>query len=115
MNDLRVALMRFTAPLGFRLVRVADDIYDQDGLRSVHDHEFMRDPAFRRAYARGVQAAGTDYGWHWRVHVGLWAASCAARIEGDFAECGVNRGFMASAIHALPRLALSRQDVLRPA
>ena len=34
MADLRVALKRLTAPLGFRLVRVADDIYDQDGLRS---------------------------------------------------------------------------------
>lgn len=76
------------------------DAYDQDGLRSIHNHEFLVDPAFQRAYARGVTAAGADYRWHWRVHVGLWAASCAARLAGDFVECGVNRGFLSSAIMA---------------
>jgi hypothetical protein len=35
--------------------------YDQDGLRSVHNHEFMGDPSFRRAYERGVRATGRDY------------------------------------------------------
>jgi len=74
--------------------------YDQDGLRSIHNHEFMDDPLFRRAYARGVRAAGQDYNWHWRVHVGLWAAACASRLDGDFVECGVNRGFLSSAIMA---------------
>ena len=73
-------------------------VYDQDGLRSIHNHEFMDDPAFRKAYERGVRAAGNDYRWHWRVHVGLWAAASAARLEGDFVECGVNRGFLSSAI-----------------
>ncbi len=73
-------------------------IYDQDGLQSAHNHEFMDDPVFRKAYARGVRAAGRDYEWHWRVHVGLWAASWASRLPGDFVECGVNRGFLSSAI-----------------
>ena len=73
-------------------------VYDQDGLRSVHNHEFMDDPSFRMAYDRGVRAAGGDYQWHWRVHVGLWAAACASLLEGDFVECGVNRGFLSSAI-----------------
>ncbi len=72
--------------------------YDQDGLRSIHNHEFMADPVFQAAYARGVQAAGVDYNWHWRVHAGLWAARMAAHLPGDFAEFGVNRGFMSSAI-----------------
>ena len=73
------------------------EAYDQDGLRSVHDHSFMSDPSFRKAYDRGVQAAG-EYGWHWRVHIGLWAAKSASRLNGAFVECGVNRGFLASAI-----------------
>jgi hypothetical protein len=73
-------------------------VYDQDGLRSVHNHEFMRDENFQRAYDRGVSASGRDYQWHWRVHVGLWAAASAAKLAGDFVECGVNRGFMSSAI-----------------
>ena len=75
-----------------------DHTYDQDGLRSVHNHEFMDDPSFRKAYERGVRAAGQDYNWHWRVHVGLWVATCASRLAGDFVECGVNRGFLSSAI-----------------
>lgn len=75
-----------------------DEIYDQDGLRSVHNHEFMADADFRRAYARGVKAVGVDYLWHWRVHTGLWAASLASHLTGDFVECGVNKGFMSSAI-----------------
>jgi hypothetical protein len=74
-----------------------EQVYDQDGLRSVHDHSFMNDPSFRKAYERGVQAAG-EYGWHWRVHIGLWAAKSASTLSGDFVECGVNRGFLASAI-----------------
>jgi SAM-dependent methyltransferase len=73
-------------------------IYEEGGLRSIHNHEFLDDPAFRKAYERGVRAAGNDYRWRWRVHVGLWAAACAARLEGDFVECGVNRGFLSSAI-----------------
>lgn len=74
--------------------------YAQDGLISIHSHEFMDDPAFARAYARGAQAAGIDYGWHWRVHLGLWAAGIASRLPGDFVECGVNAGFMSSSIMA---------------
>ncbi len=77
---------------------IRDLPYDQDGLRSIHNHEFMSEPRFLRAYARGVRAAGKDYNWHWRVHVGLWAARTASALEGDFVECGVNRGFLSSAI-----------------
>lgn len=76
-------------------------MYDQDGLRSIHNHEFLTEPDFMRAYARGVQAARRDYQWHWRVHVGLWAARVAEGLPGDFVECGVNRGFLSSAIMSL--------------
>jgi Macrocin-O-methyltransferase (TylF) len=76
----------------------AETVYDQDGLRSVHNHEFRLRPRFQKAYQRGVQAVGEDYHWHWRVHVALWAARAAALLDGDFVECGVNRGFMSSAI-----------------
>lgn len=60
----------------------------------------MSDPRFVAAYARGVAAVGQDYQWHWRVHIGLWAAQTAARLPGDFVECGVNRGFLSSSIMA---------------
>lgn len=75
--------------------------YDQDGLFTVHNHEFMNNADFQRSYERGTKAASADYNWHWRVHVGLWAAQVAVKLEGDFVECGVNRGFMSSAIMEL--------------
>jgi hypothetical protein len=74
------------------------DVYDQDGLKTVHNHDFLGDIIFRRAYDRGVAAVGSDYHWEWRVHVGLWVAFCASKLPGDFVECGVNRGFLSSAI-----------------
>ena len=79
---------------------VAPAAYAQDGLVSVHSHPFMDEPAFQRAYARGVAAIGgvDTYRWHWRVHIGLWAAKLGVELEGDFVECGVNRGFLSSAI-----------------
>lgn len=73
-------------------------LYNSDGLASKHNHDFMRDPLFVAAYQRGVKAAEEDYGWYWRVHVGLWAAACAIHLQGDFVECGVNRGFLSSSI-----------------
>ena len=85
-------------PISADVSHAEGHVYDQDGLRSIHNHEFMDDPAYRKAYARGIRAAGDDYRWHWRVHVGLWAAACASQLEGDFVECGVNRGFLSSAI-----------------
>jgi hypothetical protein len=74
------------------------DWYDQDGLQTLHNHDFMRDPRFERAYARGVRAAEVDYHFHWRVHVALWVASSAVNLPGEFVECGVNKGAISSAI-----------------
>ena len=73
-------------------------MYDQDGLTSVHNHDFMADSSFISAYQRGVSAAGVDYNWHWRVHIGLWAARTSVCLDGDFIECGTNAGFMSSSI-----------------
>ena len=72
--------------------------YAHDSLWTYHAHGFLDDPDFQRAYRRGIRAGGWDYGWYWRVHVGLWAASVAARRGGTFVECGTGRGFLASAI-----------------
>jgi macrocin-O-methyltransferase TylF-like protien len=82
------------------LRRVAPKAYIQDGLISVHSHTFMQDPRFIEAYERGVKAiGGVDlYRFHWRVHTALWSASLGLGLDGDFVECGVNRGFMSSAI-----------------
>jgi hypothetical protein len=65
---------------------------------STQNHEFVDDPHFKRAYARGIQAAERDYDLRWRAHVALWAAASASKLQGDFVECGVNKGFVSSAI-----------------
>jgi hypothetical protein len=99
-NVVRAARRAIARGLYALLRTAAPAAYAQDGLISVHSHAFMQDPAFIRAYARGVRAIGgiDTYQWHWRVHVGLWVAKVAAGLEGDFVECGVNRGFLSSAI-----------------
>jgi hypothetical protein len=77
----------------------APGCYARDSLFTANNHRFQDDPAFKAAYARGVKAsAGADPHMQWRVHVALWAASTAARVPGDFVECGVNAGFVSSAI-----------------
>jgi hypothetical protein len=89
------------ARAGYSLDRLPNghgSIYDQDGLWTIHNHEFMQDARFAKAHARAVFAAGHELPLHWRVHIALWAASHAIKLEGDFVECGVNRGVMSSAI-----------------
>jgi Macrocin-O-methyltransferase (TylF) len=75
----------------------APPTYDQDGLMTIHNTDFLADPQFQRAYSRGV-AADRDYLIQWRVHITTWAASTAMKRPGDFIECGVNRGFQSSAV-----------------
>lgn len=87
-----------SSPIECDVRKVARAPYDRDGLRSVHNNDFMDDQQFLKAYNRGVRAVGRDYNWQWRVHVGLWAARTAAQVTGDFVEFGTNRGFMSSAI-----------------
>lgn len=53
---------------------------------------FLRDARFMAAF----EAERTDpqeAGLHWRLHVLCWCAQGALRLEGDFVECGVYRGF----------------------
>jgi O-methyltransferase len=67
--------------------------YNQDGLVTAHFPSFLHDQRFLDAYAAG-RATGSWPGGelHWRAHVICWAAAHAATLEGDFVECGVNRG-----------------------
>ncbi len=99
--SIKQRFLRLIANSGYAAARaLVPGVYARDGLISVHDHSFMQDSRFARAYARGVEAIGGEdiYHWQWRIHVGLWAARTAARIHGDFVECGVNHGFLSSAI-----------------
>lgn len=92
-SKVKQALVR----AGFAIVRARGN-YTQDGLITIHNDHFRNDPAFREAYARGIQAGhGVDPGFEWRVHVALWAAAASLHVPGDFVECGVNAGVISSA------------------
>jgi hypothetical protein len=71
------------------------------------DVGFQKDPRFVAASRRGMASGhhisrepGSDDDIHieWRAHVVLWAATHAARLEGEFVECGVNTGIYSLAI-----------------
>jgi hypothetical protein len=67
--------------------------------------DFLYESEFIAAYQAGastLQALG-EHGRHfeydaWRVRVALWAGAQAARLRGDFVECGVHTGFLSRAI-----------------
>ncbi len=71
--------------------------YDQDGLTTIHNTGFMKEPGFIKAEKAGA-ATGSWASIHWRVHTILWAANHCKEIEGDFVECGTNKGGYAKAI-----------------
>jgi hypothetical protein len=77
-------------------------VFEYDGLRTdpavIHNHDFMKDPRYVAAYARGIQAHGEHQVQYWRMHVALWCAAQATRLDGDFVECGVWKGFLSSGI-----------------
>jgi len=69
--------------------------------------DFLQDPRFVAAYRRGMDSghhigrppgSREDIHVEWRVHVLLWAAQHAVKLEGDFVECGVNTGIFSLAI-----------------
>lgn len=69
-----------------------------DGIATRHNDGFHDTPAFRKAYARAVDAAGADFGIPYRVHQALWCARTASSVGGAFVELGTGRGFIMSAI-----------------
>lgn len=71
--------------------------YNQDGLITMHDCSFMQDQRFAKAYAAAAATRSWVGPWgqakiHWRAHVLCWAGERALEVEGDFVECGVDRG-----------------------
>jgi O-methyltransferase len=67
--------------------------YNQDGLATRHNCDFLNDTLFSQSYRLGRDTGswgGTEV--HWRAFVLCWAANKAKNMEGDFVECGVNKG-----------------------
>lgn len=73
--------------------------YNQDGLASWHNCDFMRDPKFVKAYKLGKDTRSWGISdIPWRGYVLCWAAQKGMALNGDFVECGTNRGGFARMI-----------------
>lgn len=72
--------------------------YNQDGLATQHNADFMRDSRFIEAYKIGMENGNPATHIEWRVHIALWCATQALRLDGDFVECGVHTGILSGAV-----------------
>lgn len=73
--------------------------YAEDGLCTMHLADFLHDSSFQKAYAAAKATGAWPEGdLRWRVYTALWAARQAWKLNGDFVECGVYRGGLATAI-----------------
>lgn len=73
--------------------------FNADGLATVHNADFLLEKKFAEAAELGMATATAFAGLHleWRIYVCCWAAAHAARLDGDFVECGVNTGILSRA------------------
>lgn len=95
--DLLKLEVRFPLSDGRTLVQ-GPLAYNQDGLATRHNADFMRDARFLEAYRAGLEDAPPGTQVEWRVHVALWCATQAAQLAGDFVECGVHTGILSAAV-----------------
>jgi len=99
-KDFIKLITKATQWAGYTLVR-GPLRYNQDGLATMHNCDFIKDPYFAESYRAGKQTGSwDDEALHWRVYVACWLAERASHLEGDLIECGVNRGGIARAIVA---------------
>jgi O-methyltransferase len=97
-NKARYVLPTSLVNFSYMLYR-ARGAYFQDGLLTVHNSDFRKDPKFREAYRLGKSTGS----WgrqdvEWRAYICCWAAWSVRNKSGDFVECGVNRGGYSRAI-----------------
>ncbi len=96
LNTVHIDL-RFPLPDGRTLVQ-GPLTYNQDGLATQHNADFISDPSFREAYNAGIENANSNTRIEWRVHIALWCATQAIGLPGDFVECGVHTGILSGAV-----------------
>lgn len=88
-EDILKLDVRFPLPDGRTLVQ-GPLTYNQDGLATRHNADFMRDPRFIEANRAAMVDCHPGTRIEWRIHVALWCATQALRLGGDFVECGVH-------------------------
>lgn len=81
------------------MLRHVGNAYCRDGLFTVHETPFRRDRKFQEAF-RLAMKTGSFGTWEpeWRTYICCWAASIGVKLQGDFVECGTNRGGYSRAV-----------------
>lgn len=83
------ALYRIWRPVEVRLFPT----YNEDGIITDHNCDFIRDRRFAGAYDLVIREGLTIGGARWRAHVSCWVGNWCKSLDGDFVECGVNKGY----------------------
>jgi len=83
------ALYRMWRPIEVRLLPT----YSEDGLITDHNCDFIRERRFAEAYGLVIGQGLTGGGSRWRAYVACWVANWCKMLDGDFVECGVNKGY----------------------
>ncbi len=74
------------------------DRFSEDGAASIADANWLEDPRFVDAYHAGKAISVWVRDIRWRAYVLMNCADRATRLEGDFVECGVDRGGTATCV-----------------
>ena len=78
--------------------------YRFDGVATLNNIDFLKDPIFIKSYSALVNAYGWNPGLYWRVHHFMWAVNMTKNLSGNWVECGVGRGgLMSSALESFPQ------------
>lgn len=75
--------------------------YCDDGLATNHLVDFLKDKKFITSYNVGKKTGALNNhkgDIHYRAYIACFCASYANKIKGDFIECGVGKGIMATTI-----------------
>lgn len=79
--------------------------FKKDGLATAHNSDTLQEPLFKEAYRLAHETGSYTGNWgsvdpEYRAYIYCWAAFQCRELEGDYVECGVNKGGMArAAIH----------------
>lgn len=86
----------------FKQIKIMDNhrfTFQTDGLFTVHNADFINEPLFKASYALGESTKSWgNNDVQWRAYVACWAANQVKHLNGDFVECGVNRGGLSRTI-----------------
>ena len=78
-----------------------DKSYVDDGLATNHVTDFLYNEKFMNAYNEGKKTGALkNYSGdiHYRAYIACYFAKYCSRLDGDFVECGVGKGFFSKII-----------------